>query len=201
MRTKELVFSLAMKKHFLYLISFKYSFKKMQWLRGKIDDAAKTLKERDRFSLTCLLAVYNLFIHGVCVLNHCLEGLDHLQRKHPDRRSHGQLDAGGSLLGPGPPPAIDPPPDILLRFTGKVVRPCLPTQALRPDCEECLPKEVTLDVTPRASMKLSPFQHDKRSERGRTSDPLFTLNNTPSITLWKTATPKRLTLFTQEAFV
>lgn len=109
LRTKELVFSLAMKKHFLYLISFKYSIKKMKWLRGKIDDATKTLNERNRFSLTCLLAVYNLFIHGVCVLDHCLEGLDHLQGKHPDRRSHGQLDAGGSLLGPGPPPATQPP--------------------------------------------------------------------------------------------
>ena len=55
-------------------------------------------KGRNRFSLTCLLTVHNLFIHCVRILNQGLEGLDHLQRKHPDTRSHWQLDTRGSTL-------------------------------------------------------------------------------------------------------
>ena len=43
--------------------------------------------------------------------------------------------------------ATRPPPDIPLRLTGKLIKSHLPTQALRPDCEECVPKVLTLDVT------------------------------------------------------
>lgn len=32
--------------------------------------------------------MYNLFIHSICIFNHGLEGLDHLQREDPDTGLH-----------------------------------------------------------------------------------------------------------------
>lgn len=130
-----------------------------------------TLKERKRFSLTCLLTVYNLFIHSICILDQRLEGLDHLQGKHPDRRSHGQLDAGGSLLGPGPPPAWlsershRPPtwhPTQVHGETDQVTPPYTSDKTRR---WGMCPQGAHTGCDPRASTELSPFQYEKKWTR------------------------------------
>ena len=139
-----------------------------------------TLKERKRFSLTCLLTVYNLFIHSVCILDQRLEGLDHLQEKHPDRRSHGQLDAGGSLLGPGPPPAWPSershtaPTWHPTQAHGETDQVTPPYTSAQTRLWGMCPKVLTLDVTLEPAPNWVPFSM-KRDGHGCTSDPSFML--------------------------
>lgn len=71
-------------------------------------------------------------------------------------------------------PHAPPPPDIPLRFTGKPIKSHLTTQALRPDCEECAPKVLTLDVTLEPAPNWVPFSM-KRNGHGCTSDLSFML--------------------------
>lgn len=124
-------------------------------------------------------------------------------REAPDRWSHGQRGAGGSLLGPGSPPGLaertwphTPPrtrhPTQVHR--GKPIKPHLATQSAQTRLWGMCPKVLTL-TWPRASTDLSPFQYGKKG----TWVHIRSVLHVKTLITYGAAAPKCLTHFTRDA--